>query len=128
MKRLLILIAFSLALTAKVYAKEDTKELPIGEIGKAFATSVSTTDWTVIESTITRRMQVRSGIKVSNPATNSYVVYGILSRSTPTEATSIRPIEIQAGENPFIPLNEGISLYLISPSGAQTVYAQEVKQ
>ena len=71
----------------------------------------------------------RTGAKVSNPATNNAAMAGILSDGTPSEATTIRPIEIQAGENPWVPIGIELDLWLLSlHTSAESVHSQECHQ
>lgn len=101
-------------------------ETPIRSEATATTLSVSAVAWT--KAPAGTNTGCRTGIKISNPASNANVVYGILSVGAPAEATTIRPIEIQIGENPFIPVTSAVDLYLIAPDGAQNVHLQEVCQ
>lgn len=112
----------------------DVREAPIGRLGTATSVSISsdtalTTAWTAIPSTTTR-IEYGAGVMVSDPATNNAAivcVYG--SKTQPSLATSIRPIEIEKGENPFFPIGPNVYLWCISKhTAAESVFYQEVGQ
>lgn len=112
---------------ASVMAAPLVAEAPIMGVGSGTTVSVSTYAWTELPTTST--LSSRSGIKISNPSTNTGNVVCILATTTPTEATTVRPIEIQPGENPFIPCRIDIELYCISlHTAAENVHVQEVRQ
>lgn len=103
-------------------------EAPVNEVGTGTTVSISTSAWTKVP---TSQTSGRTGIKVCNPSNNSGTMYGVMSSnsSSPTEATSVRPIEIQAGENPIIPISDRLYLYLISGhSAAESAHVQEIRQ
>jgi len=125
-----ICLALLLSLVPSISFARGVAEEPVREISTAFTVSVSTSDWTKTTGfgVATTRAR-RAGIKCSNPATNNAAVVGILSIGTPSEATTVRPIEIQTGENPFIPAGDSIDLYLLSlHTSAENVHCQEVGQ
>lgn len=125
--RAIFLLAFGISLAAFACADEDVKEKPIYGVGTATTVTISAADWTKVPTAST--LNRRSGVKVSNPATNSATLYGVISTgTTPTEATTVHPIEIQPGENPFIPVGDGMNLFLLSSSGSVSAHVQEVRQ
>lgn len=127
MKSLLFLglLLFPGALFARTVAEE-----PVRELATAHTVSIATHTWTKATSvTSATTLKRRAGVKCSNPATSNAAMVGILSIGTPSEATTIRPIEIQEGENPFIPAGDGIDLYLLSlHTAAENAHCQEVGQ
>lgn len=106
-----------------------TEEMGTSKHSDAHTLSVSTSAWT--EASDVNTLADRSGIRCANPATNNAAVYGIISDDgvAPSEATSVHPIEIGTGENPFIPLRNNQGLYLISGhTAAENVHCQEIGQ
>lgn len=126
----LLLALAGLFLSGSVYAgKPLVAEAPINAVGAGTTVSISTSAWTKVPAS--GNTSGRTGIKVCNPSGNSATMYGVISSnsSSPTEATTVRPIEIQAGENPLIPIADNLYLYLLSVhTGAENAHVQEVKQ
>jgi len=124
MKRFVFLLGFfpSLALAAPLVT-----EAPILSVGTGTTVSISTSAWTLVPAAST--LAARSGVKISNPSTNTANIVCILDTATPTEATTVRPIEIQAGENPLVPARSDILIYCLSlHTSAENVHTQEVGQ
>ena len=108
-------------------AVDIVKEAPIYKVGTATTVSVSTSTWTKVPtaSTLTRR----AGIKVCNRLSNNASIYGVISTAAPTISTTTTPIEIEKGENPFIPVGDDHFLYLLSGhTSAENAHVQEVGQ
>jgi hypothetical protein len=105
-------------------------EAPINSVGTATTVSVSNSTWTKVPTTPS--LVGRTGIVVSVPSTNTANVVGVLTVSTsgPTEATTVRPFEIEKGNSfALVPAADNVYLYLLSlHSGAESVHVQEVKQ
>ena len=121
-----------LFLPCLVSAAPPVAEAQIVYVGAGTTVSISTDTgavaaWTVVPTTV--GLNRRSGLKVSNPSSNTSNVVCILDTAAPTEATTVRPIEIQPWENPFIPARFDIFLYCISlASSAESVHVQEAGQ
>lgn len=125
MKRLMFPLLMSIPGVA--FAAPPVAEAQISVVGAGTTVSVSKDDWTVVPTTV--GLTRRSGIKISNPSSNNANIVCILDTATPTEATTVRPIEIQPGENPFIEARYDILLYCLSlHSAAENVHVQEVGQ
>lgn len=125
MKKLIPFIVFLLPVFCK--ASPLVTESPIISLGTASTVSISTSTWTKVPATST--LGARTGIKVNNPSTNNASVVCTLDTTAPTIATTIRPIEIQKGENPFIPVRVDVLLYCLSlHTSAENIHAQEVGQ
>lgn len=125
--KLIVFSIFALFIAAFVSAAPTVKEAPIEVVGTATTVSISTSAWTAVPtaSTLARRV----GIKVSNPSSNSANIVCILGDGTPSEATTVRPIEIQTGENPFIPVRVDAYLYCLSlHTSAESIHVQEAGQ
>ena len=126
MKRIaLFLAAFGAAWSC--HAAPPVAEAQIKNVSDGTTVSISTSAWTAVPTTVA--LNSRSGIKISNPSSNSNNIACILDTAAPTEAITIRPIEIQPGENPFIQARYDIFLYCVSlHTAAMSVHAQEVGQ
>lgn len=127
--KLLPLLGGLLLLCSPVHAGGDTEEKPISAPGTGTTVSISTSAWTKVPTTSS--LTTRSGIKVSNPASNNAAFAAVLSTSsvTPGEATTVRPVEIERGENPFVPCSDNTYLYLLSlHTSAENAHVQEVRQ
>ena len=125
-KRLFLGIFFGLCVAASSYGRV-VQEEPIQRVGTATTVSVSTSAWTLLPaaSSLSRRI----GYKVNNPAANNASVYCVGSVAAPTIATTTIPIEIQAGENPLVPMSESIDLYCVSVhTAAEDIHIQELGQ
>lgn len=126
MKRLFLTSMF-LGLSKAAMAAPPVQEAQISVAGDATTVSISTSAWTAVPATV--GLTRRAGVKVSNPSSNNANVVCILDTAAPSEATTIRPIEIQPGENPFIPARYDILLYCLSlHTSAESIHAQEVGQ
>ena len=131
-KRLLPLLG-GFFIAVSVHAGANTtpvRENPIAynRVGTAVTVSVSTSAWTKINST-TSAVQDRSGFKVSNPASNSSVIFLICHTATPAEAITVGAVEVGAGENPLIPCGSNLNLYGVSlGASAQNMHMWEVGQ
>lgn len=126
MKNVLMFLGF-MALSLLLRASPLVSETPILSVGTGTTVSISTSAWTVVPTAST--MSTRSGIKVSNPSSNTANVACILDTAAPTEATTVRPIEIQPGENPFVPARTNLNLYCVSlNTSAESIHVQEVGQ
>lgn len=126
-----IIFTLFLALGASSVLALDVEQKPVRYVGTGTTVSISTSAWTLVPASSSLTSQDRSGIKVSNPSTNNAAFAAILSTSsvTPGEATTVRPIEIGAGENPFIEAEKNIFLYLLSlHTSAENAHVQEVGQ
>jgi hypothetical protein len=117
----------ALAFVAPSSASEKVEEQPIDNIATPFCVSVSTFQWTKFNPTTP--LIKRTGVKVANKSTNNKSFYGVLSKTAPTIATTTASIEIQPGENPFVPLSPNVFLYVVSGhTAAETGCGQEVRQ
>lgn len=109
------------------WAVDTTKEVPVEGAGTAVSVSISTSAATQVMST--SYLSFRAGMKVSNRASNSAAMVCTMAATTPTEATSTWEIEIQAGENPWIPVGPNMKLYCLSlHSSAESLRAKEYRQ
>lgn len=128
MKKILISLGFLLGFVAITQAAPDVEEESMHYAAAASSVSISTSAWTVVPTT--SGLNYRSGIKVNNPSTNNASVVGILSRSaSPSDSITVHPIEIEPGENPFIPCGDDLYLYLLSlHTSAEYIHVQEVRQ
>lgn len=122
-----VLFSLFLLIASGVHAAFNTKEETINRIGTATTVSISTSSWTLCPSASTRAN--RAGVYVNNPSTSSASMAGILSASSPSEATTIQPLEFQSGEWALIPIGNGINLYLLSlHTSAENAHCQEIGQ
>lgn len=103
------------------------KEVAISDMGTVTSLSVATGTWT-LATTTTTAMAGRSGLIVSNPATNSNIRW-VCHKTTPTEAVSVGFLFF-AGITDNIPCGNDVNVYLVSTSttGAQSVITGEPKQ
>jgi hypothetical protein len=121
-------VFISLFLRVSAYAVWPVKEVPIDRAGTAITVSISTSAWTQA-NTSTSYLQNRSAIRVTNPTSNTAVMYGICKETTPTEAITVKINEIAKGSNMTIPCGPGMNLYLLSGhTGAESAAVWEVGQ
>lgn len=126
----LSLLAFGFILFSVVfiYAAAPIYELPIRNIATATTVSISTSAFTRVVSSV---QAGRIGVFVSNPDSNTATASCVFSKETssPTEATTVRPLEIGVGEDKFYPIADNIFLYCISlHTSAESIHVQEVLQ
>ena len=104
-------------------------EAPVNSVAAATTVSISTSTWTLVPTSNTAG---RFGVLVNNPSGNNARMVGVLSTnsSTPTEATTVRPLEFApATDFTFLPVSDKIYVYLLSlHTSAESVHVQEVKQ
>lgn len=102
------------------------KDVPVKTFGTAVSVSVSTSVWTIGNSTTTL-VSERSGFYVNNWFTNSNSIFAVCHTTTPVEAVSVAPWEWRPGTVNFVPCGPGTNIYLRSKhTGAESVVVQEV--
>ena len=125
-KKLGLFIFLSVCLVAVANARP-TREEPIHTVGDGTTVLVSTLTWTLLP--VASTFNKRHGLRVSNPASNTAAMGCILSNGSPSEATTVRPIEIEKGENPIFRIDGKIDLFCFSlHSAPESVHVQEVRQ
>lgn len=128
MKKLMV-IGFFLLCANSVHALS-VNDKPVYDVTVATTVSVSTSAWTRVPPTWADNTESRLGVEVSNPKTNNATIVGVISISTyvagVSEATTIRPIELEAGENELFKIGSKLYLYLLSlHTSAENVHIQE---
>jgi hypothetical protein len=118
------------ALFISAYARADlVKESPIAydKVGKAITVSVSTSAWTVSNTSVSK-VAGRSGFRVTNPTANSYKIYAVCHQAAPAEAITVLINEIAPGGNLTMPCGANLNLYLLSLTAAQNINVWEFGQ
>lgn len=107
-----------------VYAAPLVEEQALNGSGTLTSVSITTDAWITTTSTLGGR----SGIKVNNLSTNNASIAATCGTAVPGNLTDY-DIEIQTGENPFIPCANNLNLYLLSlHTAAETIKFREYKQ
>jgi hypothetical protein len=111
-------------------AVSPVREQSYTAVGTATTVSISTSAWTKVPATSS--LTGRHGIIVDCPAANSANVAAIISSnsSAPTEATTVRPIEIIRTEREReVLVGSGLHLYLLSlHTAAESCHVQEFRR
>lgn len=123
--KLFLFIAAFFCIATLSFAWEE--EAPIFNYGTPVSTDISTSTWTRVPSS---NLTGRAGFFITNKSTNTANMFGHFgSSTTPTLATSVRPIVFKAGITMYIPASSDVVIWLLSgASSSETVDVQEVKQ
>jgi len=114
MKKYILPLAGGLLLLVQVaQAAWETKEMPIQRSGKAITVSISTSAWTIANTTASK-VENRAGFRVTNPASNTAAMYAVCHSTTPAEAITVKVNEIGRGVNITMPCGNAMNLYLLS--------------
>lgn len=105
------------------------EEAPISAVGEAATVSVSTTSWTQMSSVSGSKLERRSGVDISNPSASNASIACVKSSGTPSEATTIRPHELEAGEDKPFYVGNAVDVYCLSlHTSAESMHVQEFRQ
>ena len=105
--------AVILSLAKITFAAPFVAEAPIKTSGQAITVSVSTSAWTKVNDA-TSLVPSRTAFRVTNPTSNTAVMYGMCKASAPTEAITVKINEIAKGSNITFPCAAPLDLYLLS--------------
>lgn len=103
----------------------------INQVGTSFSIDASTSSWTLVTSTISFPLPNRTGISISNPISNSaaVAVIPVNKNSTNSYPITVRPFELEEGEEDYFPFGVGVDVYVLSlHTSSQTVHIVEGKQ